>query len=59
MYWEVGITIGVERGRVNVHPAALQESKWDNAVEHAMEMAQALYPKHRIEFDYVKEYDSE
>ena len=30
-----------------------------NAVEHALEMAQAMYPKHKIEFDYVKEYDSE
>ena len=58
MYWEVGLTIGNEAGRVNVHPAALAESDWSNAVEHAMEMAQALYPNMRIEFNYVKEYDN-
>lgn len=59
MYWQVGIKIGQECGQVTVHPQALEQSEWSNAVEHAMEMAQALYPKHRIEFDYVKEYDSE
>ena len=57
MYWEVGLTVGAERGRVNVHPQALEESGWENAVEHALDMAQALYPNKRIEFDYVKEYD--
>ena len=41
MYWEVGIKIGAESGQVTVHPAALQESEWSNAVEHALEMATA------------------
>lgn len=59
MYWEVGITIGNERGQVTVHPQTLQDNEYTNAIEYVMEMAQALYPKHRIEFDYVKEYDSE
>ena len=44
MYWEIGIKIGAESGQVTVHPAALQQSEWSNAVEHAMEMATALYP---------------
>lgn len=57
MYWEVGITVGVESGRVNVHPQALEESGWKNAVEHVLDMAQALHPNKHIEFDYVKEYD--
>ena len=58
MYWEIGITIGNEQGSVNVHPAALQESNSMCAIEHAMEMAQALYPNQRIELNYVKEYDN-
>jgi len=58
MYWEVGIKIGNESGQVTVHPQALEQSEWSNAIEHAMEMAQSLYPKHKIEFDYVKEYDN-
>ena len=50
MYWEVGLKIDSEAGQVTVHPAALEQSKWDNAMEHALEMAQALYPSKRIEF---------
>ena len=57
MYWEVGMKIGAERGQVTVHPQALKPSERSNADEHAMEMAPSLYPKHKIEFDYVKEYD--
>ena len=59
MYWEVGIKIGAESGQVTVHPAALQESEWDNAVEHVMDMAAALYPQQRIELEWVKEFDNE
>ena len=59
MYWQVGIKIDYERGCYNVHPQALQESEWGYAVQHVMEMAQALYPKSRIEFEYVKEFDNE
>ena len=59
MYWEVGIKIGAESGQVAVHPAALQESEWSNAVEHALEMATAMYPQQRIELEYVKEFDNE
>ena len=59
MYWEIGIKIGAESGQVTVHPAALQESVWDNAVEHVMDMAAALYPKQRIELEWVKEFDND
>jgi hypothetical protein len=58
MYWEIGITIGNEQGSVNVHPAALQEGNRMCAIEHAIDMAQALYPNQRIELNYVKEYDN-
>ena len=58
MYWEVGIKIGAESGQVTVHPAALQESEWSNAVEHALEMATVLYPQQRIELEWVKEYET-
>tara|TARA_Y100000310_G_scaffold220387_1_gene221910 strand:+ start:2232 stop:2426 length:195 start_codon:yes stop_codon:yes gene_type:complete len=58
MYWEVGIKIGAESGQVTVHPAALLESEWSNAVEHALEMATALYPQQRIELEWVKEYET-
>ena len=57
MYWVVGIKIGAEGGHVNVHPAALEQSKWSNAVEHAIELARAMYPNERIEFEWVKEYE--
>ena len=58
MYWEVGIKIGDEAGQVTVHPQALAESVWDNAMEHALEMATVLYPNKRIEFLYIKEYET-
>ena len=57
MYWIVGMTVGVQDTAVNVHPASLSEHGWENAVEYAMEMTQSLYPNHRVELDYVKEYD--
>ena len=57
MYWEVGIIIGAESGQGTVHPAALLESEWSNAVEHALEMATVLYPRQRIELEWVKEFD--
>jgi len=59
MYWQIGIKIGAESGQVNVHPAALQESVWDNAVEHALDMATALYPQQRIELEWVKEFNND
>jgi hypothetical protein len=57
MYWVVGMTVGVQDTAVNVHPASLSHGDWENAVEYAMEMTQSLYPDHRVELDYVKEYD--
>jgi hypothetical protein len=58
MYWQVGIKINQECGQVTVHPQALAQSRWTNAIEHVMEMAQALYPDAKVEFDYIKEYDN-
>ena len=58
MYWEVGIKIGSERGIVNVHPQVLEDNEYTNAVEYVMEMAQAMYPKHKIEFEFIQEYDN-
>ena len=58
MYWEVGIKIGSERGIVNVHPQVLEDNEYTNAVEYVMEMAQAMHPKHKIEFEFIKEYDN-
>jgi hypothetical protein len=56
------MTVGVQDTAVNVHPASLSEYGeygWESAVEYAMEMTQSLYPNHRVELDYVKEYDYE
>lgn len=58
MYWIVGIKIGGESGHVNVHPSTLEGGDWTNAIEYAMEMTQSLYPNHKIEFEYIKEYDN-
>ena len=57
MYWVVGMTVGVQDTAVNVHPASLNQHGWESAAEYAMEMTQSLYPNHRVELDYVKEYD--
>jgi hypothetical protein len=59
MYWIVGLTVGHQETAINVHSGSLAKSGWENAVEYAIEMAQSLYPKHRVELDYVKEYDGE
>jgi len=56
--WVVGLKIGMERGQINVHPSALEGGDWTNAIEYAMEMMQSLYPKQRIEFEFIKEYDN-
>lgn len=55
--WEIGLTIGNESGQVTVHPQTLEEASWSHAVEHAIDMAQALYPNQRVELNYVKEFD--
>ena len=57
MYWEVGMTVGVQDTAVNVHPASLNQHGWESAAEFAIEMTQSQYPDHRVELDYVKEYD--
>jgi len=57
MYWVVGMTVGVQDTAVPVYPASLTRHGWESAVEYAMEMTQSLYPNHRVELDYVKEYD--
>lgn len=56
--WVVGLTIGGESGHINVHPSTIADGDWTNAIEYAMEMVQSLYPNHKIEFEYVKEYDN-
>jgi len=57
MYWVVGMTVGVQDTAVNVHPASLTQHGWESAVEFAIEMTQSQYPDHRVELDYIKEYD--
>ena len=57
MYWIVGLTVGHQETAINVHSGSLTKSGWESAVEYAMEMTQSLYPNHRVELDYVKEYD--
>ena len=59
MYWEIGISIDGVSGVYNVHPQPLEQSIWNHAVEHAMDMAQALYPNSCVERDFVKEFNSE
>ena len=53
MYWEVGISIDGVSGVYNVHPQPLEQPLWNHAVEHAMDMAQALYPDSHIEMEFV------
>lgn len=57
MRWEVGLTVNGVEGVYHVLRQDLDISIWDNAVEHAMDVAQALYPDEHIELDFVKEYD--
>jgi hypothetical protein len=52
MYWEVGIKMDGVSGVYNVHPQPLPESSWNHAVEHALDMAQALYPQAHIEHEH-------
>lgn len=59
MYWEVGIKMDGVSGVYNVHPQPLAESVWNHAVEHAMDMAQALYPNAHIELEFIKEFETE
>jgi len=57
MYWVVGMTVGVQDTAVPVYPASLNQHGWESAAEFAIEMTQSQYPDHRVELDYVKEYD--
>jgi hypothetical protein len=56
-YWVVGISIDEEEGFVNVHPQALREADYADAIDHAMDTAKALYPNSNIEFLSIKEYN--
>ena len=58
MYWEVGIKMDGIGGVYDVHPQPLEQPIWNHAVEHALDMAQALYPDKHIELEFVKEFDS-
>jgi hypothetical protein len=42
--------------QVNVHPQALEKSGYNYAIDHAIDMARAVYPKARIEFLFIEEY---
>ena len=59
MYWEVGIKMDGISGVYNVHPQQLDQPVWNSAVEHALDMAQALYPQSHIELEFVKEFDGD
>ena len=59
MYWEVGIKMDGISGVYNVHPQPLDKTVWSSAVEHALDMAQALYPQSHIELEFVKEFDGD
>tara|TARA_E500000178_G_scaffold341258_1_gene384981 strand:- start:575 stop:736 length:162 start_codon:yes stop_codon:yes gene_type:complete len=52
----VGISIDGNKGQVNVHPQALEKSGYNYAIDHAIDMARAVYPKARIEFTFIEEY---
>ena len=64
MYWEVGIKMDGISGVYDVHPhfhlrsRPLEQPIWNHAVEHALDMAQAMYPDKHIELEFVKEFDS-
>jgi len=58
--YEIGLTIGAERGVYNVDSVMLRDHHtWEDAVQTVLDMAQALYPDKQVEFNFVKEYDSE
>ena len=58
--YEIGLTIGAERGVYNVDSVMLRDHHtWQDAVQTVLDMAQALYPDKQVEFNFVKEYDSE
>ena len=52
-FWVVGISIDGNKGQVNVHPQALEKSGYNYAIDHAIDMAKAVYPKSRIEFLFI------
>jgi len=57
--YEVGLTVGAERGVVSVDSIMLTDGHtWEDAVQTVLDMAQALHPDAQVEFDFVKEYDS-
>ena len=54
MYWTVGIKMDGISGVYDVHPQPLEQPIWNHAVEHALDMAQAMYPDKHIELEFVK-----
>jgi hypothetical protein len=56
--FHVGLSVDNESGVVSVSDTILCDGTWEEAVETAMDMAQALYPDAKIEFDFCKEYDN-
>ena len=58
--YEVGLTVGSERGVVSIDSIMLTDGHtWEDAVQTVLDMAQALHPNEQVEFDFVKEYDSD
>jgi len=56
--FHIGLSVDNESGVVSVSDTILSDGTWEEAVETAMDMAQALYPDAKIEFDFCKEYDN-
>ena len=55
--FHVGLSVDNESGVVSVSDTILSDGTWEEAVQTAMDMAQAIYPDAHIEFDFCKEYD--
>ena len=61
--YEVGLSVDNQKSIVSITYAMLGLSapvatQWEEAIQTAMDMAQAIYPDARIEFDFCKEYDN-
>ena len=55
-YYHIGLTVDGEHGIVKVDDTYPPVNDGNSAIEYVLRLAHAVYPKAKVEFDFIKEW---
>ena len=55
-YYHIGLTVDGEHGIVKVDDTYPPVKDGNSAIEYVLRLAYAVYPKAKVEFDFIKEW---